>query len=574
MLPKNTERLIDVAMGRRKAELVIKNANIYNVFTGAFTPGDVAVDHGWIAAVGKYDGESEYDAAGAYLTPGLFDGHVHIESAMVSPGQFARTVVAKGSTTVVADPHEIANVAGIDGLKYILDATENCPVNVYIMLPSCVPASPMEWGGARLTAEDLEPFLDHPRVLGLGEMMNFPGVVNKDLEVMAKLNLAAGRQIDGHAPGLSGPALSAYAAAGIRNDHECSTAEEALERLGLGMAVLLRQGSAARNLLNLLPAVTLFNAPFCLLATDDRHPEDLLHEGHINYLVRLAVNEGGLSPELALRLATINGPVHFGLKNLGAIAPGYLADLALFPDLKNFEPSRVWKSGRLAAENGVCLWPRNESDESKIRKPVKIADLAADNFRIAATGSKIRVIELMPGELVTNHLILALKPVDGAFVASPENDLVKLAVLERHRGDQTIALGLLKGLGLKRGAIASTVAHDSHQLIIAGVSDEDMALAAREIKRIGGGLVITENGGVTGSLPLPLGGILSDRSMEETSEVLAGLQKKVRDLGLAEGNDPFMTLAFMSLPVIPKLKLTEAGLVDVDKFEIVSLIAD
>ncbi len=567
------EKIIDVALGRIPADLVIRNARVFNVFHGRFTEGDVAVADGLIAGVGRYRGTAEYDAGGGYLTPGLFDGHVHIESGLASPLEFTRTLAALGTTTIVADPHEIANVAGLDGLRYVLEATEDCPVNVYVMLPSCVPATPLERGGAKLTADDLAPFLKHPRVLGLGEMMNYPGVLYKDPEVLAKLRLSRGGQIDGHAPGLAGAELTAYAAAGIRNDHECSTVEEAEDRLARGMAVMLRQGSAARNLLNLLPAVNAFTAPFCFLATDDRHTEDLLHQGHINHLLRLAVGQGRLDPALALRLATLNGPIHFGLRNLGAIAPGYRADLALFPDLENFVPSRVWKDGRLVAEEGQCLWPATQKvDEKAVRAGLKLGEVGPKAFRVPATGSNLRVIGLVPRELVTEHLVFSPTPVGGEYVADPAADLAKMAVLERYRGSGHIGLGFLKGLGLKRGAVATTVAHDSHNLVVAGMDDDDLALAVAEIKRLGGGLAVVADGRVLGGLALPLGGILSDLPMAGIAARLVELQGAVRGLGLAEGVDPFMTLAFMALPVIPKLKLTEAGLVDVDRFEVVPLV--
>ncbi|MDR1921419.1 MAG: adenine deaminase [Candidatus Adiutrix sp.] len=571
MRAKNLERLIDVAQKREAAELVIKNAKFFNVFTGRFVDGDVAVDGGYIAGTGRYEGLNEFDAAGAYLTPGFFDGHVHIESGMASPGEFARILAACGTTTIIADPHEIANVAGAAGIEYILEATEAAPVNVYVMLPSCVPATPLERGGAKLDAADLARFMDHPRVLGLGEMMNFPGVLSKDPEVMAKLRLAGGRRIDGHAPGLSGPALAAYAAAGVRNDHECSSAAEASERLALGLAVMLREGSAARNLLHLLPAVTPDTAPFCFMATDDRHPEDLLGQGSINHLVRLAVKDGRLNLSAILKLATLNGPRHFGLTELGAVAPGYRADLALFPDLENFRPARVWKDGRLAAENGRCLYEAGAVDEGKIRAGLKLGPISLDSFKIPARGPHVRVMGLIPGELTTEHLILSPAAVDGCYVAEPEADLVKAAVFERYKGDGRHGLGFLKGLGLKKGALASTVAHDSHNLVVAGANDADMLAAAEEIRRIGGGLAVVENKQVLGSLPLPLGGLMSDRPMEEIRAKLARMQEAARGLGLREGHDPFMTLAFMSLPVIPKLKLTEAGLVDVEKFAVVPL---
>ncbi len=570
---RDLELLIDVALGRRPADLVIKNAKIFNSFTGKFDSGDVALAGGRVAAVGEYQGLEEFDAQGRYLTPGLFDGHVHIESGMASPQEFTRALAALGTTSIVADPHEIANVAGLDGLNYLLEATEDAPVNVFVMLPSCVPATPLEWGGAKLTADDLAPFLGRPRVLGLAEMMNFPGVLAKDPEVLAKLRLPHGGQVDGHAPGLAGPELSAYASVGIRNDHECSTVQEAEDRLSRGLAVMLRQGSAARNLLNLLPAVNAFTAPFCFLATDDRHTEDLLNQGSINYLLRLAVGEGKLDPIQALRLATLHGPVHYGLKDLGAIAPGFRADLVLFPDLENFRPSRVWKDGRLAAENGRCLWPAPRPvDEEKVRTGLKLGPVTPETFRVPAAGSHLRVIGLNPGELVTDNLVLTPAPVGGCFVADPAADLAKMAVFERHRGSGHVALGFLKGLGLKRGAVATTIAHDSHNLVAAGMDDADMVLVVEEIRRLGGGLAVVADGRVLGSLALPLGGILSDRPLAEIGARLAELQGAVRGLGLAEGFDPFMTLAFMALPVIPSLKLTEAGLVDVNRFEVVPLV--
>ncbi len=562
-----------MAMGREKADLVIKNARIFNVFTGQFQLGSLAVDHGWIAGAGDYEGRETHDAAGAWLCPGFFDAHVHIESSMVSPAEFAKTLVTLGTTSVVADPHEIANVAGLDGLNYMLEATEDIPINVFIMLPSCVPASPLEWGGARLTAEDLAPLLSHPRVLGLGEMMNFPGVITKDPQVMAKLHLASAAHVEGHCPGLSGRALNAYAAAGIASDHECISAEEGAEKVAAGLALMLRQGSAGRNLLDLLPAVNAYTAQFCMFATDDRQPADLLAEGHINYLLRLAVTEGGLDPAMALRLATFNPAAHFGFRDLGTLAPGCRADMLLLPDLKEFKPSHVWKDGRLAAENGRCLLdsPPPQADRS-IRRPLRLAELKPADFQVPASGSRLRVIGLKKGQILTEELIISPRPQNGFFTADPEADLVKLAVAERHRGSGRLSLGFLKGLGLQRGALASTVAHDSHHLIIAGLSDEDMALASEEIKRLGGGLALAAQGRVLASLALPLGGLMSDLSLPETAEALEKLQLLSRDLGLDEDHDPFMTLAFMSLSVIPKLKLTEAGLVDVDKFALVDLV--
>ncbi len=573
---KNIARLIDVAMGREKADLVIKNAQIYNSFTASFSVGQVLVDHGYVAAVsseGDYEGVEEFEADGAFLTPGLCDGHVHIESSMAAPLEFCKTISALGTTTIIADAHEIANAAGLAGLTYFLEATEDAPVNVFMMLPSCVPASPLEGGGAILTAEDLAPFLAHPRVLGLGEMMNFPGVIHKDPEVLAKIQMAQGRFLDGHSPGLSGASLAAYASCGINSDHECITASEATERLGMGISIMLRQGSIARNLLNLLPAVNEWTAPFCQMCTDDRNPEDLFTQGHINYLLHLAVNQGKMEPNLALRLATINTPLHFALKGYGAIAPGYRADMVLFPNLIDFEPSKVWQGGRLVGEYGRSLWEAEcPADESTVRVGLNLAPVKLESFRVKANGRNLRVIGLIPGEAVTEHLVLTPEPVKGEFIADPAADLVKVAVLERYRGSGEMSVGFLKGLGLKSGALASTVAHDSHNLVVAGVNDEDLLLATEEIKRIGGGLVVVDKGQVLGNLPLPLGGILSDRPMTEIAAKMAELRYLTGNLGLKKSHEAFMALAFMSLSVIPKLKLTEKGLVDVEKFHFVPLV--
>ncbi len=580
---KPLEALIAVAQKQRPATLVIKNAQVFNSFSGGFAPGDVAVEGGYIAGIGEYSGAEERDAAGAYLVPGFIDGHIHLESAMASPLEFARTVAAHGTAAVVIDPHEIANVAGAEGLDYILEATENLPITVYVMLPSCVPASPLEWGGARLPAEDLRPFLAHPRVLGLGEVMNFPGVLNAAPDVLAKLRLVSGRsaslRIDGHSPGLTGPALQAYIAAGIDSDHECSTPAEARERLALGMAVMLREGTAAKNLLELLPAVTEYTAPLCMLATDDIHLGDLMRDGHLNYMVRLAVADGRVPLARILNMASLSAARHFGLRDSGAVAPGLRADFALYPDLENWRPAAVWREGRLVAEGGKCVWapPMAAAPEDavpgreRIYNSVHLPDLPPDALKIKATSQKARVIGIVPDQIITEHLVMELPAQDGAWEADPAADIAKLAVVERHRGSGRVAAGLVKGLGLKRGAIASTVAHDSHNLIAAGVNNADMLAAMAALKGMNGGLVVVDNRKVLAALPLPLAGLMSQAPAEEIEAAMHGLHAAAQTLRGGAAGDIFMLLSFLSLPVIPHLKLTESGLVDVDAFKVVDV---
>ncbi|MBP2653451.1 MAG: ade2 [Firmicutes bacterium] len=556
------QNIIAVALGECQAELVLKNCQVFNVFTGEFKTGDVAITNGRVAGVGKYSGTSEIDLAGKYVTPGFIDSHVHIESAMVSPGQFAAAVVPAGTTTIAADPHEIANVLGEQGLEYMLAETENIPLNVYIMLPSCVPATQLENSGANLKAGELERFIDHPRVLGLGEMMDYPGVLAARDDIIAKLSLARGKKVDGHAPGLTGKALTAYIAAGIHSDHECMTADEARERLEQGMYVMLRQGSAAKNLLALLPVVNQHTMSRCLLATDDRHPDDLLEQGHINYLVKLAAKTG-MDIAWVLKMATINAAMYFGLADIGAVAPGYRADIVVFDNLYDWKPVMVFKDGKLAAENGQPLFKSSAKDGATLRNTVTLAKVKKEKLTIPATSSIARVIGLVPGQLVTNLLQLQAPVRKGEFVAEPAEDILKLAVWERHKGTSQVGVGLLHGLGLKDGAIASTIAHDSHNLVVAGANDDDMLLAMQELQRIHGGICIVCQKKVLGSLSLPIGGLMADQNIIAIRQELWQLLQLARKLGIREEYDPFMTLAFLSLPVIPAVKLTDEGLVDV-----------
>jgi len=566
--------LISVAKKGRAADLVLKGGQVFNVFTGDFVTSDVAIVEGYIAGVGQYSGREELDLRGKYVTPGFIDGHVHIESSMVSPAEFARAVVPSGTTTVVADPHEIANVAGLDGIRYMLAASAGLPLRVYVMLPSCVPASPLEHSGAVLGASDLAELMHHPRVLGLGELMNYPGTLAQDEDVLAKIDLAlaAGKLIDGHAPGLGGSQLMAYAAAGIRSDHECTTPEEARERLAAGMHVMLREGSAAQNLADLLPAVDAYTARHCLLATDDRHPGDLIALGSINHLVKKAVEAGTALP-LVLQMATLNAASYFGLDDLGAIAPGFAADVLVFDDLKSWRPSLVIKAGRIVAEDGKPLFAGREAHDAaadaRVRNTVRLKPIDPAQLKIPARSGKARVIGLVPHQIVTRKLILDVPAANGEFMPDPAAGILKLAVFERHNHTGHAAAGLVHGLGLTSGAIASTVAHDSHNLIVIGANDADMLLAAREIERMQGGIAIVKNGRVLKSFPLPLAGLMSDQDIYTVETELAGLRSIARQLGVKPEYDPIFTLAFLSLPVIPALKLTDMGLIDAETFSLV-----
>ena len=563
------ENLIMVASGKKKADIVLKNANVFNVFIGDFIKGDIAICNNLIAGVGEYSGEKEIDCSCKYITPGFIDSHVHIESSMLSPEEFAKVIIPLGTTTVIVDPHEIANVAGLSGIKYILDATEKLPLNVFVMLPSCVPATELENSGAVLKAKDLKKFIKNPRVLGLGEMMNYPGVLNLTKDVVEKLNLFSNKIIDGHAPGLNGNDLMGYAAGGISSDHECSNAAEAFERLNAGMYIMLREGSAAKNLLNILPVVNRYTSQFCLLATDDRHPADLLEIGHVNNMVKMAINAGGDMATI-LQMATINAARYFKLDKVGAIAPGYKADFLIFEDLDNWKPNSVYIDGKLVAENGRPLFD-NEISKVEFNKKIILPELNVENLRIKAKSEFANVIELIPGEILTKKTVIEMDCTEGEFKIDVEKDILKLVVVERHNNTGNVAVALVKGFGLKNGAIASTVAHDSHNLIIIGTNDDDIIIAANEIKKVNGGITIVENGIVLNTLSLPIGGLMSDKDASFVKEKLDDLKQNSCSLGLNSSHDPFLTLAFLSLPVIPSLKLTDKGLVDVETFQIIDV---
>ena len=566
----NKKHLIRVAQGLEPADLVLKNAEVFHVYTGEFILCDIAIADGYIAGTGSYFGIEEIDMQGRYITPGFIDAHVHIESSMLTPYQFAKAALPCGVTTIVTDPHEIANVCGAKGIQYMLDATEQLPLNVYFMLPSCVPATDFEDSGAVLLAEDLEPFMEHPRVLGLAEVMNAPGVLQQDENVMAKLEMAGKGRIDGHAPGLSSSQLMGYAAAGITTDHECITKEQALDRLRAGIKVMLREGSAAKNMRGLLPTVNPDTAPYFMFCADDKIPAELLDSGYINYMVKTAIEEG-VSVANALQIATINAARHYGIKDAGAILPGRRADLLVFDNLDEWKPRQVYKDGRLAVDNGRLLQEGRNCDNSSLEHTVNLAPVTVESFRLPLKTEMANVIGLVPYQVVTNKAVLSVKRVDGCAVSDVENDILKLAVLERHHATGNIGLGLVKGFGLKRGALASTVGHDSHNLIVIGTNDEDMLAAVQELQRIGGGICIAEDGQIRGVLPLPVGGLMTNEPALMVAKQQAEMIALAREMGVPEFYSPLLTLAFLSLPVIPSLKLTDRGLVDVDSFKFIPL---
>lgn len=569
----DTERqtLLAVARGDRPADLLLTNARVVNTLSYEIEDVAVAITGDRVAGLGDYPAEKVVDLAGAYLAPAFLDGHIHIESSLLSPAGFARAVVPWGTGGVFCDPHEIANVCGVDGVRYMLAATEKLPLDVYLMLPSCVPATHMETAGAELFAKDLEPLLTHPRVLGLAEVMNFPGVVFGDQNVMAKLDMAGDRPIDGHAPNVSGRWLNAYCAAGIETDHESSTLEEAREKLRRGMVVFIREGSTARNLEALLPLVTPANAHRFAFVSDDRHADDLVHEGHINATLKKAVAHG-LDPVLAVAMATSHTANIFRRRDIGAIAPGRRANMVLLEDLKSFRALRVWRNGQIVAENGKLSVDTQDIQADRVRSTVRIPEITVTDLTVSASSSSVNVIDIIPDQIVTGRSIASLPIADGTWQADTAQDIAKLVVIERHGRGGGIGKGFVRGLGLKRGAIASTVAHDSHNLICAGMSDADMVFAIQAIRKNGGGLVVVSRGQLLAELPLPIGGLMSDHPALQVVSGVESLHKAARDLGCPL-SAPFMALSFLALPVIPHLKLTDHGLIDVDQFKPVELAA-
>ncbi len=549
--------VIDVAAGRAPADLVLKNATYVNVFSNELCHGDIAVAEGLIVGMGEYHGKVEVDVSDKLVLPGFIDAHIHLESSLVSPTEFAKAVLPHGTTTVITDPHEIANVMGTDGIEYMLQATEDLPVDVRFMLPSCVPATPLDESGANLDYRAIDSFYDHPRVQGLAEMMNYVGVVNGDGQVVEKIvaSQAHHKKIDGHAPGLSGKDLNAYIAAGVYSDHECSDMEDAMNKLRLGQYIMIREGTAARNLEALMPLLTSQYVDRCMFCTDDKHPNDLLEKGHIDYIVKKAISLGA-DPIVAVKAACHNAARYFLLNNRGAIAPGYLGDFVIIDDFQHFEIEMVYKRGVLMYDGQLRDFPAPEIDPYLVKRAhdtFHVAHLTAEDF---SDGRPHAVIGMIPGEIVTQ---------DAGYAdhADPEQDILKIAVIERHKNTHHIGLGYIKGYGLKRGAVATSISHDSHNIIVVGATDEDMAAAANRIVENRGGITVMENGQVLGEVTLSIAGIMSDDSLVMVNSALEDAKDEAFGLGVSRGIDPFMTLSFMALPVIPSLRITTRGVFDV-----------
>jgi adenine deaminase len=564
---------IRVASGEGMADLLIKNGRVVDVFSGQIEKKDVAIFGGVIVGFGDYQARETIDVKGDFLCPGLIDGHVHIESSMVTIPEFARAVVPNGTTTVITDPHEIANVLGKEGIRFMAESARGVPLNVFMMLPSCVPATHMETAGATLRANDLKPLLKEPWAIGLAEMMNFPGVIFRNPEVLKKIEMAEGKRIDGHAPMLSGKGLYAYLAAGIRSDHECTTLKEAQEKLKNGMRIMIREGTTAKNLRSLIPLVHPKNSRRFLFVTDDRHPKELLEEGHINSMIKQAIR-WGMNPILAIQMATLNAAEYFRLDDLGAIAPGYRADMVTFNHLGRFQIKKVFKDGVLIAEDGKMLSRSIQMRKSlKTKGSIRIKPLKKDALLLQSDEPLAKVIQLIPGQIITKKVMGKILLRDGVAYPNIKEDILKIVVVERHKATGNIGIGFAQGFGIKKGAIGSSVAHDSHNLVIVGTNDQDILKAAMAIKEMGGGLVAISDKKVLASLPLPIAGLMSESSVAQVNRQLEVLHRAAKNLG-CKIPDSFMTLSFLSLPVIPELKITDKGLVDVNQFKFIPLFGD
>jgi len=566
----NTIQLVKVARGDKKADLVLKNCTIINVFNHRIEHGDIAITGGIIAGIGKYAGRKEIDIGGGFVCPGFIDGHVHIESSMLTPPQFAKSVIPKGTTTVIADPHEIANVCGVQGIEFMLDSSENLPLDVFIMLPSCVPSTEYENAGAVLSAEDLAPLMSRERVLGLGEMMNYPGVIGGNKKVHDKLDIANGRRIDGHAPGISGKELNAYIASGIQTDHESTKVEEMAEKISKGMYAIIREGSATRNLDALIKGVNKENLRRVLFCTDDKHPKNIKNEGHINYNVKEAIGHG-VDPVDAIIMATLNTAECYGLKDRGALAPGYIADLLVLDNLRDISVLQVYKNGKLVAENDEAKFGARAVADKRVLDTVVLNDNMEIDFSMRLKSDVVKVIQLVKNNVITKKVIRKVDTEEGYYQNNPKLDILKLAVIERHKKTGNIGLGLVEGYGLKNGAVALTIAHDSHNIIVIGDNDRDMKKAIKELQKCEGGITICRGGKVLDSLILEVAGLMTDSAIDDVEEKIDEMTGIAESMGVNKGLDPFMTLSFLALPVIPALKLTDRGLFDVDNFGFVGI---
>ncbi|MEY2501692.1 MAG: adenine deaminase [Verrucomicrobiota bacterium] len=568
---RDIQHKLSVARGEQPAALLFKNAQLVNVLSGEIHSADVAVDDGRVIGFGNYDAKEIIDLAGAYLAPSLIDGHFHVESTMVTIPEFARAVVPHGTGAMVIDPHEYANVLGMDGIRYVLESSKSLPIDFFIMLPSCVPATPLETAGARFTADDLGFMMSDDRIAGVAELMNYPGVFLGHESELAKIAAGRGKVIDGHAPGLRGKNLNAYALAGVRSDHESTELEEAREKLRLGMHLLVREGSTERNLEHIIALVTPQNSANCSFATDDKLPGDLVNEGHIDHSIRKAIALG-VPPVTAVQMGSINTARHYRLKNHGAIAPRYWADFIVLDDLEKFDVRRVYKKGALVAQDGKYLGSASRSTEQP-RSTMNLSYRAPADFEVRGSAKKIRVIEIVPHQIVTKEVLETPKMRDGQIVSDPERDVLKLVVVERHRATGNVGVGFVRGFGLKRGAIASTVAHDAHNVVVVGVTDADIVAAIRALEEMRGGQVVVADGKIEASLALPIAGLVSDQPLEFVIRKIAELKAAAARLG-STLDAPLMSLSFLSLSPIPALKLTDQGLVDAVNLKLTTLIAE
>ena len=567
----DTIKLGEVARGDAPADLVLKNCSIINVFTSKIEQGDIAIADGTIVGIGTYKGVKEIDVKNRFVSPGFIDGHVHIESSMLTPPQFAKIIVPKGTTSVIADPHEIANVSGVEGIKYMIFSSIFGPLNVHMMIPSCVPATSFETSGAIIESADINKYKNTKGVLGLGEVMNYPGVIFGDKEVHKKLEVMSDFVKDGHAPSVFGKQLNAYKLAGIKTDHECTTVEELEEKVARGMYIHLREGSATRNVKVLSKGITKDNSRRLLFCTDDKHPEDIRLEGHINYNIRLAI-ENGVDPITAIQMASINTAECYKLDNIGAIAPGYDADIVIFDSLKDININEVFIKGELVAKDNKALFDPVLYTNGYVTNTIHIKDSENISFDIKLKGNKVKVIELIENNVTTTKVIREVKVENGIYQHDPKRDILKLAVVERHHETGNVGLGFVEGYGLKNGAVAMTISHDSHNLIIIGDNDKDMKIAMKEIERIQGGITLVNNGEVVDSIRLEVAGLMTNAEVKEVEAKLKLMEAAARKMGLnKEVDDAFLSLAFMSLPVIPELKLTDKGLFDVNEFKLVPL---